>query len=145
MTGIIMDKLRLETFEGANSELDDYLSNSIMSYGLKQLQGHQLVKLYCCYRNGGNLSGAVMGSATRNLFFITHLFVEENQRGNGVGTKLLSAIETSAIKAQCTILRLNTLNKQTHSLYVNAGYQETICISNYFTGFDLVYYHKEIH
>lgn len=140
-----MDDLHLEYDKAENSELEKYLSDSIVSYGLQQLRGKKPLKLFCCFRNArGEIVGAIMGSATLNMFFISHLFVEEKMRNKGIGTKLLSAMETYALQAGCNILRLNTLNKKTHAFYLNAGFEETACIADYMDGFDLVYYHKQI-
>ncbi|MDH5444814.1 MAG: GNAT family N-acetyltransferase [Gammaproteobacteria bacterium] len=139
-----MDDLHLEIFKDDNSELEKYLSDSIISYGIEQLKGNEPKKLYCCYRNSnGKIVAGIMGSATLNLFFVSHLFVEPEHRNNGLGTRLLSEIEKLAHQAGCNTLRINTLNKNAHDLYINAGFEETICIPDYMNGFDLVYYHKK--
>ena len=140
-----MDELNFETYKEDNSELEKYLSDSIIGYGIEQLKGNEPKKLYCCYREArGQLVAGVMGSATLNLFFISHLFVEPGYRNTGLGSKLLSEIEKIACQSGCDILRLNTLNKKAHSLYIRAGFEETTHIPNYMDGFDLVYYHKRI-
>ena len=140
-----MGNLNLESYSEENVELERYLSDSIIGYGVDQLQGKEPIKLLCCFRDSNEkVVAAIMGSATLNLFFISHLFVEKNFRNQGLGTKLLSAIESLALDAGCNILRLNTFNKEAHQFYLNAGFKETVCISNYMNGFDLVYYHKKI-
>lgn len=140
-----MNSLHLESYTEKNEELDKYLSDSIVSYGLAQLQGNEPKKLFCCFRNNENeIVAGIMGSATLNMFFISHLFVETDYRNNGLGAKLLAAIEKSALEAECDILRLYTFNKKAHDLYLRAGFEETTCIPNYMNGFDLVYYHKKI-
>jgi len=140
-----MDALHLESYKENNEELEKYLSDSIISYGLEQLQGNEPSKLLCCFiDNKGQIVAGIMGSATLNLFFISHLFVAVEYRNKSLGTQLLSAIEELASQAGCNILRLNTFNKKAHAFYTNAGFEETISISNYMDGFDLVYYHKKI-
>ena len=140
-----MEELNLETYQDDNSELEKYLSDSIIRYGIDQLNGIKPRKLYCCYRDiNRRIVGGVMGSKTINLFFISHLFVEPEYRKNGLGAKLLSEIENVAHQVGCDTLRLNTFNKKARKLYLNAGFDETACISDYMNGFDLVYYHKKI-
>lgn len=140
-----MDELNLITSEDDNLALEKYLSDSIISYGLEQLKGHQPRKLYCCYKNkDGEIVAGIMGSKTLNLFFISHLFVEPEYRNSGLGSKLLSAIEKAARQAGCDMLRLNTFNKKTHTLYLKAGFDVSTQIPNYMNEFDLVYYHKNI-
>ena len=85
-----------------------------------------------------------MGYKSINLFFVTQLYVEDKYRNNGYGYKLLSAIEDKAKLLGCNLLRLNTLNKKTASLYTRSGFKKTISIINYMNGFDLIYYHKNI-
>lgn len=140
-----MKEMKLESYSDENLEVEKYLSDSIVSYGLEQLQGKEPKKLFCCYRgSNGKIMAAIMGSTTLNMFFISYVFVEEEYRNKGIGTKLLSEIEQLALDAECNIIRLNTFNKKSHAFYLNAGFVETACITNYMNGFDLVYYHKKI-
>ena len=140
-----MGELLLESYKEDNAELEKYLSDSVVSYGIEQLEGSMPGKLACCFRNNKDqIIAGIMGSATLNMFFISHLFVEPEYRNNGLGTKLLYSIEGLALQKGCNILRLNTFNRKTHALYAKAGFEETVCISSYMNGFDLVYYHKKI-
>ena len=140
-----MEELHLETYQEPQAELEKYLFDAIISYGLQQLQGNTPKKLACCFRNNdGKIVAGIMGSTTLNMFFISHLFVEPAYRNNGIGTKLLAEIERIAQQNGCDTLRLNTFNKNAHQLYLRAGYAETLCIPEYMNGFDLMYYHKKI-
>ena len=135
----------LETTEVENEEIEKYLSNSIMDYGIEQMDNKEPVKSFCSLKDHkGNIIGGVMGYKTLNLFFITHLHVEKQNRNNGYAKKLLSAIENQAKLLGCNIIRLNTLNKITSSLYSNAGFELTNTIPNYMNGFELMYFHKHI-
>jgi len=140
-----MNQITLETTELENEEIEKYLSNSIMSYGIEQMNGEEPLKAYCSFKDKNrNIIGSIMGYKALNLFFITNLYVESEYRCNGYGNELLKAIEDKAKLLGCNILRLNTLNKKTSSLYTRAGFEITNNISNYMNGFDLLYYHKNI-
>jgi len=140
-----MDEFILETHKENYAELEKYLTDSIVSYGIEQLNGKEPKKLYCCYReNNGKLVAGIMGTATLNLFFVSYLFVDPEYRNNGLGSRLLLEIEKVAIQSGCNIIRLNTFNKKAHKLYLNCGFEETMSIPSYMNGFDLVYYHKNI-
>ena len=135
----------LEITEAENEEVERYLTHSIMTYGIEQLNGEEPLRAFCSFReHNDDLIGAAMGYKTLNLFFITHLYVEEQHRNNGYANKLLNEIENKARLLGCNILRLNTLNKKTRSLYSKAGFKKTSTIPGYMDGFDLVYYHKNI-
>ena len=140
-----MNKFNIETYTNSNSEIELYLTEAITNYGMDQLKGNKPVKLYSCLKSGKEeYIGAVMGSITNNMLFISHLFVEKSNRNNGLGKILLSTIENLAVASGCNLIRLNTFNKKAHSFYIDAGYDETVCIEHYMNGFDLVYYHKNI-
>ena len=140
-----MEEMNLESYINSNIEIEEYLSQAITNYGIEQLQGKEPFKLYSCYKNEkGNITGAVMGNVTANLFFISHIYVEKINRNKGLGKKLLSEIELTAIEAGCNLIRLNTFNKKSHTFYLNSGFTETTCIKGYMNDFDLVYYHKKI-
>lgn len=140
-----MDQVILETTELENEQIEKYLSDSIMSYGIEQMNGEKPLKAHCLFKDkDGKIIGSVMGYKTLNLFFITHLYVEGKNRCNGYGYKLLEAIENKAKLLGYNPLRLNTLNKKTSSLYARASFEKTSSISNYMNGFDLLYYHKNI-
>ena len=135
----------LVTTERENKELERYLSSSIMEYGIEQMNGVKPIKAFCSLKcHNGTLVGGAMGYKALNLFFITHLYVEKQFRGKGYATKLLKGIETKAKQLGCDVLRLNTLNKCTRSLYSKSGFVVTASIPNYMNGFDLQYYHKNI-
>ncbi len=87
-----MAKVILETTDLENKEIEKYLSDSILSYGIEQMNGEKPIKAYCSFKDeGGNIIGSIMGYKTLNLFFITSLYVESDNRYNGYGNKLLGA------------------------------------------------------
>lgn len=118
-----MNQATLETTELENEEIEKYLSDSIMSYGIAQIDGEKPLKAYCSFKDrDGNIIGGIMGYKASNLFFVTQLYVESKYRNNGYGYKLLKAIEDKAKSLGCNLLRLNTLNSKTVSLYTRAGF-----------------------
>lgn len=140
-----MEELIFENYISENEAFQKYLSQSIIKYGLSQHKGDTFEKLFCaCKNNHDELLGAVFGTNTLNMLFIFHLFIEENYRNNGIGSLLLANTEENAKKLGCSIIRLNTFNLLSHSFYLKNGYRETTRINNYMTGFDLVYYDKNL-
>ncbi len=109
------------------------------------MNGEKPIKAFCSFEDKvGNIIGSIMGYKSLNLFFITQLYVETQYRNNGYGHQLLCAIEDKAKALGCNVIRLNTLNQKTASLYTRAGFKETNSIVHYMNGFDLIYYHKNI-
>lgn len=142
---ITMEELLFKHYSAENQVIEKYLSQSIVNYGLAQHKHDNPEKLFCtCKNNSGTLYGAVMGTKTLDMFFISHIFVEENHRNKGIGSLLLAEIQEKATKLGCSIIRLNTFNNLSHYFYSKNGFNETTRINNYMNGFDLVYYDKRI-
>ncbi|MFW2372310.1 MAG: GNAT family N-acetyltransferase [Gammaproteobacteria bacterium] len=139
------DSYLIETSDQDNPALEQYLSEAITEYGINQINGETPRKLYSCLKNQHNIIvGGIMGYATLNMFFITHLFIDESIRNQGLAGRLLIDMENAGRNLGCDLLRLNTLNEKAGHLYTRAGFEETIRINNYIKGFDLVYYHKRL-
>lgn len=88
----------------------------------------------------GQVVGYVHGEITTYLLFagsemlVSELFVMENWRGQGVGSALLAAIESEAVKHRC--FRISVLNSREREsyrrgFYSSLGYQERTQIANF--------------
>ena len=140
-----MEEFQFYNEQHENETIENYLSLSIINYGLSQHKGDVPQKLFCACKNAHEkILGAVMGTKTLNLFFITHIYVEEIHRKKGIGGQLLIEIEKKAREFGCNLIRLNTFNNLSHSFYLKNGFNQTVIIPNYMSGFDLVYYDKNI-
>jgi len=140
-----MKNYSFETIDAKHEELDKYLNDKLIEYGISEANGNSPVYLYCCIKDKkGNIIGGIKGYAMLEMFYISQLFVEEKYRNIGLGTKLLSKIETVAINHNCNIIRLDTLNNKSHAFYIKSGYEKTVTISEYMKGFDLLFFHKHI-
>ncbi|MED2186843.1 MULTISPECIES: GNAT family N-acetyltransferase [Bacillus cereus group] len=62
---------------------------------------------------------------------IDFLFVDENQRGNGLGSKILDRIEKEAISKGCKYVFLNTFGFQAKDFYPKHGYELAFQLENY--------------
>lgn len=59
----------LETTEIENKEIEKYLSNSIMAYGIEQMNNEEPLKSFCSLKDQeGNIIGGVMGYKILNFF-----------------------------------------------------------------------------
>lgn len=141
----IMEELILESYLSENQAIEQYLSDSIIQYGLAQHKTETPEKVFCsCKNKQGILLGAAMGTKTLNLLFISHVYVEDSNRGKGIGSVLLASMEQKAKELGCSVVRLNTFNNSSHSFYLKNGYKETMRIDGYMNGFDLIYYDKHL-
>lgn len=58
-----------------------------------------------------------------NTMYIDMLWVSENHRKNGHGSKLLNEIERIAREEKCTLIHLETMDFQAKDFYTKNGYE----------------------
>ena len=140
-----MQNYSIKTLDSNCDDLDKYLDEELISYGVAEAGGHK-PKYMCCYIKDDQhrFIGGIKGYVMLDLFYISQLFVDEKYRNIGLGKNLLSEIEVIAKKHACNTIRLDTLNKRSHSFYIKSGFKKTLEIKGYMKGFDLLFFHKDI-
>lgn len=58
-----------------------------------------------------------------NTMYIDMLWVSENHRKNGHGSKLLNEVEKIAREQKCTLIHLETMDFQAKDFYIKNGYE----------------------
>ena len=92
---------------------------------------------------GRKLAG-LTGETFGNWLCIHFLFVSEQLRGKGIGSKLLAAAESEARQRGCKYAFVDTFSFQAPEFYKNHGYQEVFTLEEYpYTG-KRHYYTKEL-
>jgi len=140
-----MNNYSFETIDSKYEELEKYLNQGLIDYGVIEAGGNKPKYIFCCIKDDQHkIIGGIKGYAMLNLFYISQLFVDEKHRKKGLGKKLISEIENAAKNHDCNIIRLDTLNEKSHSFYVKSGFEKTLEIKEYMKGFDLLFFHKHI-
>jgi GNAT superfamily N-acetyltransferase len=85
----------------------------------------------------GQVIGGFRGEVHFHWLFINILFVEETERGKGLGTQLLLCGENVAKEKGATDARLETFAWQAPQFYLKHGYTEKMRFENYFRDQDL--------
>jgi GNAT superfamily N-acetyltransferase len=86
---------------------------------------------------GGRLLGGFRGEIHFHWLFINVLFVEERERGKGLGARLLSEGEARAKAKGALRSRLETFEWQAPGFYLKHGYGELLKIPNYYQNYSL--------
>lgn len=92
----------------------------------------------------GRLLGGLRGFVFLYWLNIEVLFVEEDARGTGLGSRLLAEAERQAIALGATNAKLDTFEWQARGFYLKHGYEEYARIDDYTPGFYLAYMRKSL-
>ena len=92
----------------------------------------------------GNLMAGLVAETFGNWFEIEYLFVKEELRGQGIGSKLLQQAEREAKNRNCRFAFVNTYQFQAPDFYQRHGYKEVFTLQDYpYTG-QRYYYQKDL-
>ena len=93
----------------------------------------------------GNIAGGVQPICFAKWVYITHLWINEQHRGEGFGRKLLLEAETKAKQLGCEISMLDTFSFQAPEFYEKFGYKMIAKIEdNPIEGVAKYYYKKQL-
>ncbi|AJD32839.1 MULTISPECIES: GNAT family N-acetyltransferase [Clostridium] len=113
----------------SNSEQEaDLIVDRIVEYNLSKVPGKQEVPLLCINRviegtNGEIIAGILSNMYCWNCIYIDVLWVKEEYRKDGLGTKLLKELEKIAKEKDCHLIHLDTFDFQAKDFYIRHGYE----------------------
>ena len=79
------------------------------------------------YDADGNVIAGIVGGTYWGWMYVDVLWVHEEHRGKGIGSRLLAAAEQEALRRGCHHVHLDTMSWQAPGFYQKQGY-ETIGI-----------------
>ena len=92
----------------------------------------------------GRLLAGLVAETFGNWLEIEYLFVKEELRGQGIGSRLLQQAETEAKNRNCRFAFVNTYQFQAPDFYKRHGYKEVFALQDYpYTG-KRYYYQKDL-
>ena len=93
-------------------------------------------------------NGTVIGGATGGVYYdrlmIDLLWIAEGHRGNGLGSRILTEMETRARSIGACKAIVDTLSFQAAPFYEKLGYTEAGRIPNFLAEFDRIYFTKDL-
>ncbi len=75
------------------------------------------------YDDQGNIIGGILGGTYWGWMYIDILWVQEDYRHKGIGSKLLTEAEKEAVRRGCHHVHLDTMSWQAPEFYKKQGYE----------------------
>ena len=75
------------------------------------------------YDTNGNIIGGILGGTYWGWMYVDILWVHENHRRKGIGSKLLCEAEKEAVSRGCHHVHLDTMSWQAPEFYQKHGYE----------------------
>ena len=131
--------------ENEKSQKAQEIGNLIRAYNRSKREEAESVplNLYVEDEKGYLLAGLV-AETFGNWLEIEYLFVKEELRGQGIGSKLLQQAESEAKNRNCCFAFVNTYQFQAPDFYQKYGYKEVFALKNYPYIGQRFYYQKDL-
>ena len=135
-------QVRLENIESQKSQV---IGDLIRSYNRSKREAAESEPLNLYVEDdSGELMAGLVAETFGNWLEIEYLFVKEDLRGQGIGSKLLQQAESEAKKRNCRYVFVNTYQFQAPAFYQKRGYKEVFTLKDYpYTG-QRHYYQKDL-
>ena len=135
-------RLKLENME---SEKTQELENLIKEYNRSKREPSRSEPLNIYVEDEqGNLMAGMVAETFGNWLEIEYLYVREDLRGQGLGSRILKMAEKESRERRCKYSFVDTFNFQAPKFYENHGYKEVFSLKKYpYTG-ERYYYTKEL-
>ena len=118
------NKLNFTAKENPSAEEINELRMSLRAFNQEVAGEYERTDLIQQVRNdSGKLVGGVYGTISWDWLYIDLLWVDESQRGTGLGSKLLQMIEQTANEHNVYRYRLSTTSYQALDFYKKMGYE----------------------
>ena len=135
-------QVRLENVESQKSQV---IGDLIRSYNRSKREAAESEPLNLYVEDdSGELLAGLVAETFGNWLEIEYLFVKEDLRGQGIGSKLLQQAESEAKNRNCRYVFVNTYQFQAPAFYQKYGYKEVFTLKDYpYTG-QRYYYQKDL-
>ena len=135
-------KLKLENIESKKTQ---ELANLIRAYNRANREPSKSEPLNIYLEDEeGNLVAGMVAETFGNWLEIEYLYVSEDLRRQGIGSKILKMAENESRNRGCKYSFVDTFNFQAPKFYEKHGYKGVFALKNYpYTG-ERYYYTKEL-
>lgn len=131
--------------QGDCEALEGFLAERIYEYNSRATGYFDGESFGATQKDGtGNIVAGIAGYTWGGCCYVSHLWVTEGLRGNGVGRALLEAAEANAISKGCSVALLSSHSFQSPGFYERMGYEERAVVNDHPVGYSNTYYAKRL-
>ena len=135
-------KLKLENIESKRTQ---ELANLIRVYNRSNREPSKSEPLNIYLEDEeGNLVAGMVAETFGNWLEIEYLYVSDDLRGHGIGSKILKMAERESKERGCKYSFVDTFNFQAPKFYGKHGYKEVFALKKYPYIGERYYYIKEL-
>jgi GNAT superfamily N-acetyltransferase len=139
-----MSEARLAA-DGADPDLRDRLDKEIYDFNAAATGHHDGRELSIAVRgDDGDLIAGLTGWTWGGCGYVELFWVRDDQRGNGLGARMLAAAETEIRGRGCDRVALSTHSFQAPGFYARFGYAECGRTPGYPNGHDQIHLIKQL-
>lgn len=112
----------------SNSQKSEFIIDRLVEYNLSKVPLKQQIPFLWINRVIENINGDIIGGILSKMYcwnclYIDALWVKEEYRKDGVGSKLLREVEKIAKEKKCNLIHLDTFDFQAKDFYIKQGYE----------------------
>ena len=131
--------------ENAESKKTQELANLIRAYNRSKREPSKSEPLNIYLEDEqGNLKAGMVAETFGNWLEIEYLYVSDDLRGQGIGSKILKMSERESKERGCKYSFVDTFNFQAPKFYEKHGYKEVFALEKYLYTWERYYYTKEL-
>lgn len=139
------DSFSFDVMQSPSNEVSQVIQSGLQGFNMEAGRIDEVVPLSVIARDeGGNVIGGVLSRTWGKCCEVMILWVHEDQRGCGVGQRLMSEIEAQAQARGCDLVYLDTFSFQAPKFYEKLGYQINHTIRGYPRGLEKHYMSKSL-
>lgn len=137
--------MNFELLVSPSKEAQDAVLTPLIAYNAQFVGMSGKTELTFHVRNDdGPIIAGANGFTHWNYFFLAHLWISDEERGKGLGRRLMKQIEDAAIERNCTHLWLDTFTFQAAGFYEKLGYVRVGELPDYPIGHRRFFYTKKL-
>lgn len=135
----------IELRRGDVQEIESFLADRIYEFNAKATGYFDGESFAAVQRDeAGTILAGISGYTWGGLCLVSYLWVAEQHRGSGIGSRLLRVAEQHAKGKGCVVTLLSTHSFQSPGFYIRMGYEQQASIKDNPVGHSDVFYAKRL-